>query len=96
VSGMSEQNLSTTTVRPAGSGEQDTVVGVITLAFSTDPMARWSFPDPATYLAVMPDLARAFGGRSFGHGTADLVEGGFAQRCGSLLVSTPIQNDSWP
>ena len=26
----------------------------------------------------MPDLARAFGGRSFAHGTADLVEGGFA------------------
>ena len=76
--GTSEENLSTTTVRAAGLGEQDTVIGVITLAFSTDPMARWTFPDPGTYLAVMPDLARAFGGRSFALGTADLIEGGFA------------------
>jgi ribosomal protein S18 acetylase RimI-like enzyme len=76
--GMSEGNLSMTTVRAAGVGEGDAVVGVITLAFSTDPMARWTLPDPATYLAVMPDLVRAFGGRSFALGTADLVEGGSA------------------
>ena len=37
------------------------MIGVITLAFSSDPMARWALSDPATYLAVMPELARAFG-----------------------------------
>jgi ribosomal protein S18 acetylase RimI-like enzyme len=42
----------------------------IVLAFSTDPAARWSWPDPADYLRNMPLAARAFGGKSFALGTA--------------------------
>ena len=30
-------------------------------------------PDPATYLKVMPQLARAFGGNGFAHGAAHLA-----------------------
>ena len=61
-------------IRPAGNeSEQRAVIAVITLAFSTDPMTRWAFPDPATYLKVMPQLARAFGGNGFAHGTAHLA-----------------------
>jgi ribosomal protein S18 acetylase RimI-like enzyme len=41
--------------------EQQAVIAVITLAFSSDPMTRWSFPDPGTYLRVMPQMARASG-----------------------------------
>jgi GNAT superfamily N-acetyltransferase len=70
--------MQTSEVRSAADHEQQSVLDVITLAFSTDPMARWSFPSPATYLAVMPDVARAFGGRGFAHGTVHLVENGFA------------------
>jgi ribosomal protein S18 acetylase RimI-like enzyme len=70
--------MSTIDVRPATEIDQQAVIDVITLAFSTDPMARWAFPNPVTYLAVMPDLARAFGGNGFAHGTAHLVEGGLA------------------
>lgn len=66
----------TTNVRQATGSDQDAVIGVITLAFSTDPMARWAFPDPATYVSVMPQLARAFGGNGFAHGTAHMVDGG--------------------
>jgi ribosomal protein S18 acetylase RimI-like enzyme len=63
-------------VRSARSeSEQQTVVAVITLAFSTDPMARWTFPDPATYLTVWPRVARAFGGNAFAHGAAHLAAG---------------------
>jgi ribosomal protein S18 acetylase RimI-like enzyme len=66
-------------VRPARSdSEQDAVVAVITLAFSTDPMARWTFPHPATYLQVLPELARAFGGEGFAHGAAHLTADGAA------------------
>jgi len=65
-------------VHPATEADQQAVIDVITLAFSSDPMARWALPDPVTYLAVMPDLARAFGGNGFAHGTAHLVEGGLA------------------
>lgn len=65
-------------VRSATEADRQAVIDVITLAFGTDPMARWSFPDPATYLAVMPEVIRAFGGNGFAHGSVHLVEGGFA------------------
>ncbi|MBA3887455.1 MAG: GNAT family N-acetyltransferase [Acidobacteria bacterium] len=68
----------TVEVRSATERDQQLVVDVITLAFSTDPMARWAYPDPATYLAVMPDTVKAFGGNGFGHGTVHLVDGGKA------------------
>jgi GNAT superfamily N-acetyltransferase len=63
-------------VHSATERDRHTVIGVITLAFATDPMARWAFPDPATYLAVMPHLAAAFGGNGFPHGAAHLIDGG--------------------
>lgn len=50
--------------------DQSTVIGILTLAFSADPMARWSLPDPAKYLATFPSLATAFGGNAFEKGTA--------------------------
>jgi ribosomal protein S18 acetylase RimI-like enzyme len=62
-------------VRSATEPEQAAVISVITLAFSSDPMARWALPDPATYLSVMPEFARAFGGNGFAHGTAHLLDG---------------------
>jgi GNAT superfamily N-acetyltransferase len=66
-------------VRSAASEtEQQAVVAVVTLAFCNDPMARWAFPDPGTYLRVMPQVARAFGGNSFAHGTAHLAATGAA------------------
>jgi GNAT superfamily N-acetyltransferase len=69
----------TTDVRSAsGEDEQQGVIAVITLAFSSDPMARWTFPDPATYLNVMPQVARAFGGNGFAHRTAHLAGAGAA------------------
>ena len=64
----------TTSVRSARSeSERQAVVAVITLAFSTDPMARWTFPDPATYLKVWPEVVRAFGDKGFAHGAAHRV-----------------------
>ena len=68
----------TTDVHPATEAEQKAVIGVITLAFSGDPMARWAMSDPATYLTIMPEFARAFGGNGFAHGTVHLLEGAAA------------------
>jgi ribosomal protein S18 acetylase RimI-like enzyme len=62
-------------VRTASDTDRQAVIGVITLAFTGDPMARWAFPDPATYLAVMPEVAAAFGGNGFPHGTVHLIDG---------------------
>jgi len=70
--------MSTVEVRSANEGDRQVVIDVITLAFSTDPMARWAYPNPATYLAVMPDTVRAFGGNGFAHGTVHVVDGGAA------------------
>jgi ribosomal protein S18 acetylase RimI-like enzyme len=58
--------------------DQRAVIAVITLAFASDPMARWAFPDPATFLKVLPQMARAFGGNGFPHGAAHLTAGGRA------------------
>jgi GNAT superfamily N-acetyltransferase len=55
------------TVAPA---DVERAVGVIVLAFSADPVARWAYPDPRQYLALFPTLVRAFGGRAFAQGTA--------------------------
>lgn len=69
----------TTSVRSARSeSEQQAVVAVMTLAFSTDPMARWTFPDAAAYLTVWPEIVRAFGANGFAHGAAHLAGGGAA------------------
>lgn len=48
-------------------------MGVITLAFSTDPVARWMYPDPSEYLRHFPEFIRAFAGQSFEKGTAYLA-----------------------
>jgi ribosomal protein S18 acetylase RimI-like enzyme len=62
-------------VRIATRADEAAVVDVITLGFATDPMARWSLPDPRTFLTQMPELVRAFGGRAFDEGSAYYVDG---------------------
>lgn len=47
----------------------------VVLAFAADPAARWSWPRAEDYLRNMPLLARAFGGKAFGLGTADAIDG---------------------
>ena len=63
-------------IRTADPDDEPTVLSVITLAFSADPMARWATPDPAKFLTSMPQVARAFGGNGFAHGTVYIAEGG--------------------
>ena len=49
--------------------------GVITLAFASDPVARWMYPDPNQYLNYFPQFIRAFAGKSFEQGTAYVAPG---------------------
>ena len=70
--------MSAVEIRPASERDRQAVIDVITLAFSTDPMARWAFPDPQTYLAVWPEMIEAFSGHAFAHGTVHVVAGGGA------------------
>jgi GNAT superfamily N-acetyltransferase len=58
------------TIRTAFPLDQAGAIGVLTLAFSTDPMARWSLPDPAKYLTTFSSITKAFGGSAFEKETA--------------------------
>src|SRR5688572_82172 len=59
----------TSTVAVTAPAEAERAIAVIVLAFSTDPAARWSYPDPHQYLAHFPSIVRAFGGNAFAHRT---------------------------
>jgi ribosomal protein S18 acetylase RimI-like enzyme len=53
--------------------EVEQAVAVISLAFSSDPAARWTYPDPHAYINYFPNLVRAFGGKAFEQGLAHQV-----------------------
>jgi ribosomal protein S18 acetylase RimI-like enzyme len=61
-------------VRTAKSGDERRVIDTIVLAFSTDPAARWMYPEPERYLGYFPEFVQAFGGRAFNYGTAHLTD----------------------
>jgi hypothetical protein len=70
---MSNQHLGETDmpgqqVNVATQGEVDQCIALIVLAFSSDPAARWLYPDPSQFLAYFPRFVRAFGGKAFEHG----------------------------
>jgi GNAT superfamily N-acetyltransferase len=46
----------------------------LTRAFSSDPVMRWGWPDPLRYTTYWPQIADAFSGRAFDHGTAHGLE----------------------
>lgn len=56
--------------------KRDAAIRALTLAFVRDPMMRWLFPSPESYLSHFPRFAEAFGGPAFGAGTAWLCEDG--------------------
>ena len=67
--------MSTPTIKSATTSDEAAVIAAVTLAFSTDPVVRWIYPNPQQYLTVMPLLVKAVGGKAFIHGSAYYVEG---------------------
>jgi len=65
----------TSTVTVTAPAEAEQAIAVIVLAFSADPAARWTYPDPHQYLARFPAIVRAFGGKAFTHGTSCHLSG---------------------
>jgi ribosomal protein S18 acetylase RimI-like enzyme len=63
------------TIKIAQPSDETCAINSLTLAFSSDPMARWSLAEPATYMATFPSLARAFGGNALEEGTAYIANG---------------------
>ena len=62
-------------VKSATAADEAAVVAVITLAFSTDPVVRWVYPNPREYLAHFPRRVTAVAGKAFANGTAHYAEG---------------------
>jgi ribosomal protein S18 acetylase RimI-like enzyme len=60
-------------VRTVAAADRKKAVATVALAFASDPMMRWSFPDPARYLAIAHDFIDAFGGHAVEHGCADEI-----------------------
>jgi hypothetical protein len=49
-------------IKTAGTAGRRQIVDVITLAFATDPVARWAYPNSQQYLEYFPNFIRFFGG----------------------------------
>lgn len=62
-------------IRIAHESDEARAIDALTLAFSIDPMVRWSLPEPSKYLAAFPLIAKAFGGSTFQKGTAYIADG---------------------
>jgi ribosomal protein S18 acetylase RimI-like enzyme len=62
-------------IKTATASDEASAIAVVVLAFSTDPAARWTWPDPDRYLRHFPDAIRAFGGKAFAHDSAYCVDG---------------------
>lgn len=67
--------MNSSTVRVTVAADEDSAIDIITLAFAADPMARWTWPHPRQYLAAIPRMARAFGGKAFSSGSAFCTDG---------------------
>ena len=65
-------------VRSADASLQASAISTIVLGFAADPMTRWVWTDSSEYLRMMPRFVKAFGGRAFEHGTADITDGAHA------------------
>lgn len=70
---MSTDTLAVSGVAAVTPPEADQAAAVLCLAFSSDPAARWTYPNPHIYLSTFPRLVRAFGGKAFEHGTGHKV-----------------------
>ncbi len=62
--------MSSVAVREASSHDLARAVSVQVMAFSSDPIMRWLYPEAHDYLAHYPSFVDAFGGRAFEHSTA--------------------------
>lgn len=60
-------------VRSVTRSDKDRFAAAMTMAFSTDPAARWAWPDPLQYMKTFMPLVTLFGGRSFDHGSAYVI-----------------------
>jgi ribosomal protein S18 acetylase RimI-like enzyme len=62
-------------IKTATASDEASLIAVVTLAFSADPAARWTWPDPQQYLRHFPNFVKGLGGKALAHGSAYYVDG---------------------
>jgi ribosomal protein S18 acetylase RimI-like enzyme len=67
--------MATSSIKTATGSDEAPIIDVVLLAFSADPAARWTWPDPTQYLAHFPSFVRTLGGKAFAHRSAHYVDG---------------------
>ncbi|WP_416668717.1 GNAT family N-acetyltransferase [Egbenema bharatensis] len=60
-------------VQIATADDEPRITAVMTLSFSADPVARWTYPDPHDYFKNFPSIVRAFRS-AFEHNTVYAVD----------------------
>lgn len=61
-------------IRAVDPAEEPRAVSLQMMAFGSDPIMRWLWPDPHEYVSHFPSLVRGFGGRAFENGTAHVTD----------------------
>ena len=67
--------MTTQLVQTAAPSNEPQIVDTVVLAFSSDPVVRWFYPEGHQFLTNFPAFVRAFGGRAFENGSAYHVDG---------------------
>lgn len=63
----------TDAVKAVAPADRKRAVATVALAFASDPMMRWSFPDAERYFEIARDFMDAFGGHAVEHASADEI-----------------------
>lgn len=67
--------MTTPIIKTTTASDEAASIAVVVLAFSADPAARWTWPDPHQYLTHFPNFVKALGGKAFANGSAYHVDG---------------------
>ncbi len=88
-----EITSTTSIIHTATQDDAHSLVTTLVLAFSSDPVARYMYPQPYQFLTHFPSFVRAFGGKAFEHGTAYFTD----QQIGAALWFPPgVEPDEEP
>lgn len=66
--------MTTGTTAVASTTEAERAIATLTTAFASDPITRWAFKDPLTYITYFPRFVVAMAGAAFSNGTAHAAE----------------------
>jgi hypothetical protein len=80
--------MTTPAIKIATASDEASAIDVVALAFSTDPAARWTWPDPQQVLTHFLPSSRHSGAKRLPTKAPTTLTATQAQRCGCHQMST--------